>query len=241
MGSTVDNWSELTQELAAAARTLQAEGDIQQMLDRAIALAVDLIDGCDYAGASIVHRKKPIDTPAASDQLVLRGHELQYTLQEGPCLDAIWEQETVHSPDLAADGRWPRWGPQVIEQLGIRSMLSFRLYTSAETLGAYNLYSHQMDAFDEDDINARPDAGGPGCCGPRGNPAGRSTTNRGTDPDHHRPAQRNLMERFSLTADRAFVVLRRVSQNRNVKIHEVASHPVVTRVLPAAAPEDLGD
>lgn len=109
-GATVDNLPDLSQELAAAARAMQAEDDTQHMLDRAVALAVELIDGCDYAGVSIVHRKAPIDTPAASDPVVMRGDELQYSLQEGPCLDAIWNQETTHSPDLAADERWPYWG-----------------------------------------------------------------------------------------------------------------------------------
>src|SRR3712207_7591011 len=56
-------------------------------LERCVALATELIDGCDYAGISFVRRKAPIETPAATDPLVLRGDELQYSLQEGPCLD----------------------------------------------------------------------------------------------------------------------------------------------------------
>jgi hypothetical protein len=44
-------------------------------------------------------------------------------------LDAIWDQETVHSPNLATEQRWPRWAPQVVDELGVASMLSFQLYT----------------------------------------------------------------------------------------------------------------
>jgi transcriptional regulator with GAF, ATPase, and Fis domain len=150
----VDHWSELGEELAAAARTMQGEVDTQHVLDRAVALAVELVTGCHQAGVSMVHRRAPIDTPAASDPLVVRGDELQYSLQEGPCLDAIWDQESVHSPNLATDQRWPRWAPQVVEELGVASMLSFQLYTSEDTLGALNLYSKRVDAFDEDDFTA---------------------------------------------------------------------------------------
>ena len=46
------------------------------------------------------------------------------------------------------------------------------------------------------------------------------------------------MERFTLTADRAFGVLRRVSQDRNVRLHQVASELVRTRVLPQSAVRD---
>ena len=226
---------DLTEELATVARALQAEGDTQHMLDRAVDLAVELIDGCDYAGVSLVHRKAPIDTAVATDSLVTRGDELQYSLQEGPCLDSIWKEETVHSPDLAADGRWPNWGPRVVEELGVASMLSFQLFTSADTLGGLNLYSKRVDAFDEDDINAgfmlAAHAAVALAASQQAEQLRTAATNRTTIGQ----AQGILMERFSLTADRAFMVLKRVSQNRNVKLQQVASELVATRVLPGAA------
>ncbi|RIJ46295.1 ANTAR domain-containing protein, partial [Clavibacter phaseoli] len=47
-------------------------------------------------------------------------------------------------------------------------------------------------------------------------------------------AQGILMERFSLDADRAFQVLRRYSQDGNVKLVEVARRVVQTGALPGA-------
>ncbi|MFT2690817.1 ANTAR domain-containing protein [Clavibacter zhangzhiyongii] len=47
-------------------------------------------------------------------------------------------------------------------------------------------------------------------------------------------AQGILMERFSLDADRAFQVLRRHSQDGNVKLVEVARRVVETGALPSA-------
>lgn len=44
-------------------------------------------------------------------------------------------------------------------------------------------------------------------------------------------AQGILMERFSIDADHAFAVLRRYSQNHNVKLHQVAERLVETREL----------
>jgi GAF domain-containing protein len=227
----VEHWSELGEELAAAARALQAEGDTQRLLDRAVTLAVDVVRGCEYAGVSIVHRRAPIDTPAASDPLVLRGDELQYSLQEGPCLDAIWHQETVHSPDLAADERWPRWGPAVVAELGVASMLSFQLFTNADTLGALNLYSGQIGAFDEDDVTAGLMLAAHAAVALAGSQQVEQLRTAAVTRTIIGQAQGILMERFGLTADRAFAVLRRVSQDRNVKLQQVAVELVRTRVL----------
>lgn len=45
-------------------------------------------------------------------------------------------------------------------------------------------------------------------------------------------AQAILMERFDLSADQAFAVLRRYSQDRNTKLRAVACHVVQARTLP---------
>ena len=236
----VENTSGLAGELAAAARSMQAESDTQHMLDRAVELATELIDGCDYAGVSIVHRKAPIETAAASDPVAVRGDELQYSVQEGPCLDAIWNQETVHSPDLAADQRWPRWGPQVATELGVASMLCFQLFTNKDTLGALNLYSTKPNAFDEDDINAGLLLAAHSAVALAESQNAAHLRTAATNRTIIGQAQGILMERFALTSDRAFLVLRRVSQDRNVRLHDVASQLVATRVLPAAAvPDEL--
>jgi GAF domain-containing protein len=238
----VDHWSELGEELAAAARVMQGEVDTQHVLDRAVALAVEMVDGCDQAGVSTVHRKAPIDTAAASDPLVRRGDELQYSLQEGPCLDSIWHHETVHSRDLAADGRWPRWGPAVVAELGVASMLCFQLYTNADTLGALNLYSEQVDAFDEDDLTAGLVLAAHTAVALAGAQHVEQLRTAALNRTIIGQAQGILMERFRLSADRAFLVLRRVSQDRNVKLHQVASELVQTRVLPPPArPERVAE
>ena len=44
-----------------------------------------------------------------------------------------------------------------------------------------------------------------------------------------------LMERFDLDSDRAFAVLRRYSQDNNLKLRDVAERLIETRCLPAPA------
>jgi AmiR/NasT family two-component response regulator len=43
------------------------------------------------------------------------------------------------------------------------------------------------------------------------------------------------MERYKINADAAFSTLSRVSQTRNMKLHELARHVVDTRELPETA------
>lgn len=43
-----------------------------------------------------------------------------------------------------------------------------------------------------------------------------------------------LMERFDLTPDRAFDLLTRISQNKNLKLRQIAEQIVQTRTVPKA-------
>lgn len=55
----------------------------------------------------MVRRRTKIDTRAATDEMVVQADRLQHEIGEGPCLDAIWEEGTIYSPNLAYDERWP--------------------------------------------------------------------------------------------------------------------------------------
>ncbi|WP_277452858.1 GAF and ANTAR domain-containing protein [Janibacter sp. DB-40] len=149
-GTSADDHADA--RFAAVVRALHTEQGMQETLQRAVDAAVELFPGCDHACVSLVHRSHRIDTPAFTDEAARRGDELQYRLQEGPCLDAIWTEETVHSEDLTTEERWSTWGPLAADELGIRSMLCFQLFTSRDSLGALNLYGIRTSAFSEADV-----------------------------------------------------------------------------------------
>lgn len=222
----------MSERIAAAARALSYERDVQHTLGASVGLATELIAGCDEAGVSLVHRRRVIETPAATSDLVETGDKLQYEFQEGPCLDAIWDQETVYSHDLAAEYRWPTWGPRVVEELGVRSMLCFRLFTTADTLGALNLYSRRAGAFTEEDaieglaLAAHVAVALVAATEIEGlNAAAVNRTVIGQ-------AQGILMERYDIDSERAFALLRRVSQDTNNRLRGVAAELVRTRKVP---------
>jgi GAF domain-containing protein len=133
--------------LADVARDMSAEGSVEDTLTTLVERAVEAVSGCESAGVT-VSRRGWYETPAATDEVVHDVDRHQYETNEGPCLDALEEHEIFRTGDLAGDPRWPTFGQRATE-LGIRSMLSFRLFVADETLGSLNLYSRTAEAFDD--------------------------------------------------------------------------------------------
>lgn len=67
--------------------------------------------------------------------------ELQYTLGEGPCVDAYRKDEVVTEPDLAEPEtrRWLAFTPPALGA-GVRAIFGFPLRVGTVRLGALNLY-----------------------------------------------------------------------------------------------------
>jgi GAF domain-containing protein len=212
-----------------AALTSQ-DGDIEDTAEAIVSLAQRTID-CDFAGLTVFGSRHRLTTLAPSHPIVEEADRLQYQLREGPCAEAAWEQDTFVSNNLMDDSRWPTWGPKATA-LGMTSLLATRLSNGERALGALNLYSAGARDFTADDrdfaqIFARQAA---------------STLDTIRQLETLRvavdartligQAQGILMERFGLNAEQAFSVLRRYSQDRNVKLRNVAEDVIESRTLP---------
>jgi GAF domain-containing protein len=77
--------------------------------------------------------------------------ELQYTLGEGPCVDAYQQDRVVAEPDLADPliYRWPAFTPPAL-QAGVRAVFGFPLRAGTVCLGALNLYRDRPGPFTDD-------------------------------------------------------------------------------------------
>ncbi|GAA1426353.1 GAF and ANTAR domain-containing protein [Microlunatus lacustris] len=216
---------------AQAARDLQDEGDTPHMLDRGLAIASQLIPSSAYVGISVVQADGRIDTPALTDPLVARIDDLQYRVQQGPCLDAIASSEIISSPDLRQEARWPRWSSKVAE-LGVVSMLCLRLYTSRDTLGALNLLATHPEAFDDEAVITASHLAAHLAVALAETQHAAELHSGALDRSILGQAEGILMERFSLTPRRAFEVLSQVAQHHNASLGRVAAELVRTRVTP---------
>lgn len=119
---------------------------LETMLRHVAQFAVRAIPGADGAGLTLLENDRA-DTIVASADFVRDVDAIQYSLGEGPCITAAATGQTMHSGSLGTDPTWPAFGPQV-SRLGVHSALSLPLIGSERVLGAMNVYSHSLDAFD---------------------------------------------------------------------------------------------
>jgi GAF domain-containing protein len=226
--------SDFNERLAAIARELVSEPDMQHTLQRVVEAAAANLDGEVWASVSLVKQRREIETPAASDDRAERADQLQYELEEGPCLDAIWEHETFRIGDMTAEDRYPRWAQTVVEETGIRSSLSLQLFTDAEqnSLGALNLYSPRPEAFDDETRAEGLAFAAQAAVALRSAQTEEELRSGMVTRNLIGLAQGILVERLKLTPDQAFGVLSRLSQESNTKLREVARRLVDTGEVP---------
>jgi hypothetical protein len=99
------------------------------------------IAGVTGAGVMLMSGEIPRGSLCSSDGVSHLIEELQYTLGEGPCVDAYRQDAVVAEPDLAdpVTRRWPAFSPAAV-QAGARAVFGFPLRVGAVRLGALNLY-----------------------------------------------------------------------------------------------------
>ena len=208
----------------------QGRGETER-LDLGVQLVIDLIEGCDHAGITQVG-PEGFETVAATSETVRRCEQLQYDLNEGPCVDTLRSQESAFSNALASDRRWPRWGPAVAERHGVGSLLSLLLYTHGESYGVLSLYSDRTNGYSSDDVIIAVNLAAHLAVAVAG---GRDTDTRDVAIITRTvigQAEGILMERHQASAERAFQMLREASQHANRKLSLIAADLVRTGEWP---------
>jgi transcriptional regulator with GAF, ATPase, and Fis domain len=198
--------------------------DVEHTLTRVTSAAVDLVDGVDYADVMLVH-EGGFRSIAPTDPLVTDLDSAQMRHNQGPCLEAAVADSVVRSPDLHEEHRWPAFVGAAIE-LGVRSMVSFQLYTRHDGAGALNLMSTKAHAFD---IHAETALAMLATHAAISLIAAEKETQFQSalaSRDLIGQAKGMLMERFNLDAGRAFALLAKLSQDTNIPVRTVAQRIV---------------
>lgn len=210
------------------------EPTLQAVADR----AVEVVKACDWCGISLRKRRNRVETGAASSDVARQCDALQYDLGEGPCLDSIWDRDWYAAHDTSTDTRWPRWGPRVAEQ-GVGSVLSIQLATETDTLGALNLYAGPVHAFTPDQVDLALVFAAHAT---NALSAARLVTGLQTAVQSRHligVAQGILMNRYEVTLDQSFEVLRRFSSEANIKLRDLAAAVIELRRLPDIDSQEL--
>ncbi|GAA4293825.1 GAF and ANTAR domain-containing protein [Streptomyces venetus] len=218
------DWRLFAQQMASMSRELLAQDSVDATLEHITRSATELVWGCDAAGILLLHGKK-VETLAPTHDLVTESDRLQERLAEGPCFDAArgdTDERVFRIHDFTHEvPRWPQYASRA-KELGVGSMMGFLLYTEEEELGALNLYSGHPGAFTEDSETAGWLLAS--------HAAIAFSSARSQAQLEQAIATRHLigeamgilMGSHDLTEKEAFDVLRRFSQDNNIKLREVA-------------------
>lgn len=242
---TGQNGEEFTEtgDLRELLGALLSARSVEQFLHEMAVMAARMVSGGLSCGMTMQPSGKPV-TVACSDQVAARVDEVQYELDEGPCLYAMRDGHMVRIKDTAEKAHWPEFEAQAARR-GIRSCLALPLKAGGKPVGALNLYSRTASAFGIAEArraeNFAENASGALSLALRlASHAAlieqlRSSLTSRTVIDQ---ALGIIMAKENCTQARAFAILRSASQNSNVKLRDVAGAVVtsITGEPPQPAP-----
>jgi GAF domain-containing protein len=129
---------------------LAAEGDGRWSSARLCDATRDIV-GVSGAGVMIMSGDLPGGSLCTTNDVSNTIEELQYTLGEGPCVDAFHERRVVLEPDLAHSGRsrWLAFTPPAVEA-GVGAVFAFPLQVGNARLGALDLYRDAPGPLSDD-------------------------------------------------------------------------------------------
>lgn len=224
---------ELIDSAEALTKLVATDAGFDETMQRLADLAVHAVEGADRCSVTLVRAGREVKNVAATTDRARRIDELQAETGEGPCLSSIEDHKTFHIADMAREERWPQFTTRALEEAGARSMLSFVLRLSEDATGAMNMISSEVDAFTSDDLDTGTLF------------AAQAAVAMGDALGHQRDQEEIaqlkvgmetrqmigqavgiLMSSRQVGADEAYEILKKASQNSNIKLREIASRVV---------------
>src|ERR687893_517580 len=195
---------------------------LHDFLDRLAKLTAQALPEGSSCGVTVRQNSRAV-TLAASDEHTMRVDQLQYDFDEGPCLETLATGELHYIADTASEKRWPSFCPAAHDH-GVRSCLGLPLNGPTGQMGGYNLYSTGRETFAANAAGAIAVA------------VKLADQTQMSDDLHGALASRAVIDQATgiimaqqrCSAAAAFDILRRASQNRNVKLRDLATEIVST-------------
>lgn len=122
---------------------LHASGGGEPLTTRLCVVCAD-VTAVTGAGVMLIADDRPQGSVCTSDDVSALIEELQFTLGEGPCIDAHRDHQPVGEPDLAdpAVTRWAVFTAAAVDA-GARAVFGFPIDLGPISVGALNLYRNR--------------------------------------------------------------------------------------------------
>lgn len=207
--------------------------------ERLVQFAVGAMPNAEHCAITVVQDRSRPRTLAATGALTQYVDDLQYATQEGPCLDVIDCDDVIQVDDLAVDERWPAFSRRCVEEAGIHSVLSVRLFLGPAHRAALNVYASAPSAF------TWLDRATASIFAPVAAIAVQAVL-RERDVEHLRDALSSsrqigtavgiLMAREQVSSEQAFGLLSEASNHLNRRLRDIAAEVEYTGELPRRGP-----
>jgi transcriptional regulator with GAF, ATPase, and Fis domain len=198
----------------------------------AICIAATLIvPGCDHASL-LARRNDHYVTVGASDDVAQRIDDLERRAGDGPCVDAIEEETPQIETDLTTPNDWPKLAARLVAETPVRGAMGFRLLVDKRKTGALNLYSDTPNVFDTESAGRAAVLASFASVAINAIASGEdaATLLRGLLSNREiGKAVGMLMLLNGISEEEAFDMLRRNSQELNIKLADVARAVVERR------------
>ena len=227
----MDNGADAAAYFAELSRELLDQPEESATLHKIAELSVEAVPACEWTGISLRRRRGRVETMAASSPLGDRIDAWQDERGQGPGLTAIETDAPQLVDDARNEARWPEWAA-FARDAGVGSGLSIPLSTESHALGALNLYAAKPFAFDAESVERALIFTSHATTAIV---AARLVSGLQTAVNSRHViglAQGIIMQRYDMSLEASFEVLRRYSSHTNRKLREVAQLVVDQRVLP---------
>jgi GAF domain-containing protein len=224
---TDDAERQLAARMAELARQVAAPSSVEAVLSGVTETALEIIPGVDAAGVLLIAKGGKFETHAGTAEIVHELDSLQDAFGEGPCAEAAVDELIVRTEDFRVEQRWPRFSREAAKR-GVRSGLSFKLYTGTNTAGALNLFAFEPSVFDSQAEATGSVLAAHAAAAILASRRGEHLESALASRDVIGQAKGIIMERFKVDAVRAFELLRELSQTGNTKLVKVAQGVVDT-------------
>jgi GAF domain-containing protein len=243
---------ELLKSLNEVTRLINETDPLGGTLERICAVAAHSLAGCEV-GMSLGGRARALESAASSTERSARLDDAQRDAGEGPCLLAMATQVQVRAAGDDLIRQWPVFGAAAVAE-GVRAVVAEPFLVQGESRGALNIYVVEDRPLPDTEL---------GLVQLLAAQAATALTNvqlysqsaelarnlqlamesRGVIEQ----AKGILMARRSCDEDTAFELLRRASQDHNVKVRDLARElvdwaisPSFQGAAPGLAPDHLG-
>jgi transcriptional regulator with GAF, ATPase, and Fis domain len=219
---------------AALAEIIYQGSEANEVYAAICVAATLVVTGCDHASL-LVRRDGRYVTVGASDRIAQRIDDLERMAGDGPCVDAIEEETPQIETDLTTPSQWHQLAARLVSETPVRGAMGFRILVDKRKTGALNLFSDKPDVFDTEAAGQAIVLASFASVAINAVAQGEdvSTLRRGLMSNREiGKAVGMLMMLNGLDEHEAFDVLRRYSQDLNIKLADVARRVIENRGNP---------